>query len=918
MSTTTTYYITTANYGTRVAEQANATANYANGILSKVPDLVIIVDKLKNIDDAIANAAAANTLSQTANAVAFLANGTANYANATANIANIVANQANVVVTYLSPIVSNLQLNVENLTTNVLLLQSNVLFLQSNVSNLQTNVWRIEPNVWRIEANLVAFEQLSGNVARLESNVLFLQANVSNLQTNLWRIEPNVWRIEANLVKFEQLSGNVANLESNVNMLWSNVNRLWVNVNTTNVVAVLASNIANQANATANYANSVLTLYYANVVNLPNLYAFSVNANAVAQLANSVAFQANATANLVNVWVTANYSNILKMNDVFQQINLNGLALWSNGQGNIYTYSNVGIGTMSTNDGNVLTVLGNVYISGNLNVNGGLRTTTIPTGTVLVPNNPIYIASPNVGSDFILNLTNPTWDMIGSQYIVDANSIKFSQIGLYTINFNIQATSGGEYDSLIRVNVYTNTNNTLTNATLVKSAVNPATFGPQMQMITVPLNIVNTTNNYIFTCALYRNTYPYTIQTSSFIQLGMMSQLGIPIIPDTQSVIRQMNEKIGIAKEDPSYRLDVNGDINASGSVRINGNPTWDAPSLDYLRYTKSVAIGGYDSPVSGNALSVQGNVNASGYIFTNVYYCSGLPFNYGLNNVYTDQNVLVSKNITVLGNIIGGPWTYLQGSPDLYTSYSNVTVYGNVTANYLVGDLSKAYGIPQDQPWGLIGSNVYTDTSKVVCIGTSTARTGNILTVNGNLSVNNFIYGNIAFSTGLYTPWLQGTNNTYIVSNIGIGTSAVGNTLDVNGNVFLNGNVYVTGKLSAEQVFMIACSDESSSIIPKSNAVTFRVPGRWYLTKFPRISLLSPPTTAGSNVNVFVHVNTSTPILTSNLSIPFNAISSINQSLSWAGTRTLNNDDLVNINITRGDTTATGLKIVFYYMDIY
>lgn len=914
----TTYYITTANYGTRVAELANATANYANVTVNSLTYLASLLPQVDNIDAALANAAAANTLSQTANAVAFIANNTAFLANSVANQANATANNANSTVTFLYPIVIGMQ--------------GNVSALQSNVANLQANVWRIEPNVWRIEANLVAFEQLGGNVVNLESNVRNLQTNVSALQvnvsalqinvsalqSNVANLQPNVWRIESNVVKFEQLSGNVANLESNVNMLWSNVNRLWINVNTTNVVANLASIVANQANVTANYANSVLTQYYANLINLPNLYAFASNANLVAQLANTVANQANVTANAVNVWITTNYDKINTMNSVFQQISLNGLALWSNGIGNIYTYSNVGIGTMSTNDGNVLTVLGNVFISGNLRVVGGLTTQTVPTGTVYQLETPYTVQSPNVRNEFILNLLRFT--PYGSLYTLDSNSIKFSQIGLYTAGFNIQATaSDGEYDSIVSVNVYTNTSNTLTGASLFTSFSNPATFGPQMQPINVPLYISNTSNNYIITCSMYRNTYPYTIVTKSFLQIGMMSQLGIPVAPTVPTIITQKIAEgfVGINKQLPTKTLDVGGDTNIDGGLYLSGNPTWTA-FQDYMVYTGNIALGGYPSPTSGNTLSISGNVNTTGYIFSNVYYSTGLPFNYGTDNVFSTQNVLVQRNLTVLGNIIGGPWSYTD-SVNLYTNYSNVVVNGNIRATqYILGDISLAQGTPANQNWGLYGTNVYPSNDRNVCIGTANALTGNILTVNGNISAN-YIYANISTATGLYTPWSQGINNTYIVSNIGIGTSLVGNTLDVNGNVYLNGNVYITGKLSAEQVFMIACSDESSIIIPKSNAVTFRSPGKWYLTKVPRISLRTPPV-AGANVNVFVNINTTIAMLTSNLCIQSSNISSRTQTGVDLSQRILNPDDLVNINITYGDTAtngATGLKIAFYYMDI-
>ncbi len=155
--------------------------------------------------------------------------------------------------------------------------------------------------------------------------------------------------------------------------------------------------------------------------------------------------------------------------------------------------------------------------------------------------------------------------------------------------------------------------------------------------------------------------------------------------------------------------------------------------------------------------------------------------------------------------------------------------------------------------------------------------------------------------------PWSTGTGNVYYTGNVGIGTSNVSNALDV------VGNVYVSGRLSAEQFFVVACSDETSPLQVSSPAVSFRTPYNWMLTRPPRATLSTAPGT--NSVNVMIRVESS------NLFVNELAITTANYSSKLTPptlvTPYVSDDSNVVINITQTDASASGLKMIFYYMPV-
>ncbi len=853
MSTTITTYVTTANYSTRLAEKANAVAAYANSILNTISDLPGLIS---NAGPAFSNAALAA-------ANAEIALDISTFANTLASIAYANALSANTTLNYIEPIIEGLQ--------------SNVTILQPIVDQIQSNV-----NI----------------ILGLESNILTIQTitNTANASANTANLTAT------NAYTLSVLANTIATI-ANTNANFANA----IIPNLVPIVSGLQSNVSNLQIITSNaFANASVAIITANTANATANFAF-----ATANIANSVAISANSLIQFLNLqsqYIQAVYANVL---------NTGFNPLWSNGlNGNIYTFSNVKIGSSGANDGNILSVIGNVYISGNLNVVGGVTFSTIPYATAYFPpNNGIIVPYANTSkNEFILNFKN--WTELGSVYVKDSNSITFTNPGLYNVNLNIQATSSdGEMDSLGVVNVYTSTNNTLTNATLVSTYYTYTTFGPQTQTLTVPLSIPKTTNSYIFACTFFRNNYPYTITKQSFVEILPLGQIGIPVFPSVSGPFftDSSNSKVGINNSIPLYSLDVNGDINTTGSIRNNGFLNWTAQQ-DQVYYTNNV------NTTSG-FLTASGNISTSQFLNGNVYFCSGLPFNYTSNGMYTYNKISIgtdhiSNEFTVVGNIYATqylygnasqltglylPWKQGSGTGNSYIS-NDITVQNNVYANYLFGDISQATGLPTiTQFWSNINNFIHVTAPRTVGIGTSTPISGNSLVVVGNVSVSQFVYGNISRATGLYLPWTRGTGT---------------NNAFTTGNVFVNGNLTVSGKIRNEQVFMIACSDETSTLVERSNIATFRVPSSWQLTRPPRATLFSPP--SSFNLNVMIY-NDMSPLLSSNLYIGPGEYSTRSQTVNPPSllNTTLAEDSVVNISLLKSDAQASGLKVIFYYVNI-
>lgn len=938
---TTITYVTTANYTTRVAERANAVAEYANTLLTSYGDLTILVAQA---GPAVSNAANAAANAAYAISTALFANDTANFANATAKYANDTATYSNNIIIGLLPIVSNLQTNVKYLQSNVSFLQTNVAIAFSNASNAMMNAAYAISNAL-LAQDTALFANATAKYANATANI----ANITAHYANATALYANGLASNANTALI-YLSANITLLQSNVRFLQSNVANLYANVSN-------ISNLATYANTTATNANNIIktlspivtqiqidlpplqtnvTYLQSNVFilqsNVANATTNAALANALATNAYSLALLANATANIAN-YVAYQANNVLQViypqaqyiQTVFQSIlATNYDPLWSNGRsGNIYTLSTVSIGTTEPKSKNTFTVYGNIWLNGNVTIQGNIRYTDYTTATLYTPkpSDPVTVnATDLTRNHYLLNLSR--WNSVGADYKLDSNSIVFSNPGLYNLHFNIRArTTDSEIDTLALVNVYTNTNNTLTNATLVTGYTSYTTFGPQPHTLTVPLSVSNVSNNYMLACVFFRNTYPYTIETSSFVEIVPMAHIGIPLMPSVVAPPIYTDSsltRIGINTGNPLYNLDVTGDVNTTGNYLNNGYRGW-RNGFQKTFYDVDGGKVGIGTQLVSNELTVNGNISASQYVYGNAFYMSGVPVRYGTDNVFTLQNLTVYGNITanyISANLSKSTGIYLPWSNTGSNTYAtgNVSVDGNIYANYFYGDISKATGQPQYQNWSSTGDTVYVDTPKIVCINTPTPKIGNALTVNGNISAN-FIYANLSQSTGLYLPFIQNaSNNAIIYTNV-----IVQPTITQSNALIVNGNVYISGRLSAEQVFMVACSDETTPLAPKQNIVTFRTPNRWLLTRIPRATVFNS-TTGTMNIMLYTTQN-QIALLTSNIYIPSSTFSSANQTLappSFATSNIIDDDTQITAALTGSSIgTATGLKLIFYYMNI-
>jgi hypothetical protein len=90
---------------------------------------------------------------------------------------------------------------------------------------------------------------------------------------------------------------------------------------------------------------------------------------------------------------------------------------------------------------------------------------------------------------------------------------------------------------------------------------------------------VGVTNQY-FTNTLARNAHvagtglAYNTSTGAFsIDATQTTILGAVTVDTTTLVVDKVNHRVGILTATPSYALDVSGDINFTGSLRISGSP---------------------------------------------------------------------------------------------------------------------------------------------------------------------------------------------------------------------------------------------------------------------------------------------------------------------------------------------------------
>ncbi|AGE50725.1 Chlorovirus glycoprotein repeat domain-containing protein [Paramecium bursaria Chlorella virus CVB-1] len=216
------------------------------------------------------------------------------------------------------------------------------------------------------------------------------------------------------------------------------------------------------------------------------------------------------------------------------------------------------------------------------------------------------------------------------------------------------------------------------------------------------------------------------------------------------------------------------GNATVTGQVNVSGNTT----ALYYFGNASGITDAAYVLPRRGN-IDIQGNVTALGNV----------------NAANVSANIgLVNGNLFAAGQ---------------------VTVNGNVSANFFIGDASRLHGV----------TPTFSTTSAINIIGNVSAPgnvnaanvVANILRVSGNAFVTgqvdatsnvsaNYFIGNGSLLTGVNVILINSqvvniTGNVRSFGNVDA-ANVTANILRITGNVFVPGQVNVTGNVAAPFFF--------------------------------------------------------------------------------------------------------------------
>jgi len=273
------------------------------------------------------------------------------------------------------------------------------------------------------------------------------------------------------------------------------------------------------------------------------------------------------------------------------------------------------------------------------------------------------------------------------------------------------------------------------------------------------------------------------------------------------------------------------GNISTGGSLSVTGNATFsNISATNYTGTTVSVTGNVAGGNIrTGGSLSVTGNITGASLIgniataaqnnITSVGTLSSLSVtaniqtgNLRVSGAISATGTIVAGNVDVGGNVSATNHTGTSVSVTSsviggnFRTGGTVSAAGNVTGNYLLGNVSLATGFPatyNDSNVALFlsafGSNSISTTGTVTSSSTvGGIITGNSLSVSGNVTGNSLI-GTIATASQTAITSVGTLDNLSVAGNIVSGnidaTNHTGNAVSVTGNV--TGN-YILGNGSA------------------------------------------------------------------------------------------------------------------------
>ncbi|MCR4315777.1 MAG: hypothetical protein NUW37_05425, partial [Planctomycetes bacterium] len=275
--------------------------------------------------------------------------------------------------------------------------------------------------------------------------------------------------------------------------------------------------------------------------------------------------------------------------------------------------------------------------------------------------------------------------------------------------------------------------------------------------------------------------------------------------------------KVGVAKSNPAFELDVLGDINFTGSLLQNGSPfsagggsLWtDGGSVIY--YDGNVGIGTGTPSV---ALDVVGDINFTGSLLQN-----GSPFSAGGGSLWTD----------------GGSVIYYDGNVGIGTSSPSeaLTVDGNLLLTAAgagaATDIASLRVQRPDDVASEITMRRYGASAGATRLGVSEANSAMIFTNNGGAGEASLL----AIGTVGNIPMIFGTNNAERMrilnsGNVGIGTTSPSFTLDVVGDINFSGQLLQGGSpLVFGNMNASTYDADSDNVVDNAEALATFVPGQ-------------------------------------------------------------------------------------------
>jgi hypothetical protein len=291
---------------------------------------------------------------------------------------------------------------------------------------------------------------------------------------------------------------------------------------------------------------------------------------------------------------------------------------------------------------------------------------------------------------------------------------------------------------------------------------------------------------------------------------------------------------VGIGNTNPSYLLDVSGDINFNGLLRHNGeefiSSKWESSGNYIYRLNTFVGINN-EEPLFD--LDVVGDINMTGDLYQNgVLYSletisskwtvSGDDIYFNLGNIGVGNNdpqfrLDVSGDINMTGDLyqngvlysletISSKWTV--SGDDIYFNLGNIGV-GNNSPQFKLdvsGDINMTGDLYQNgvlysletisSKWTVSGDDIYFNLGN---IGVGNNDPQFRLDVSGDINMTGDLYQNgVLYSLEtISSKWTVSGDDIYFnLGNIGVGNNSPQFKLDVSGDINMTGDLYQNGVL--------------------------------------------------------------------------------------------------------------------------